>query len=111
MLRTLALKEDKVCLWSERLADMRQQPHSNPLFLTFTGEQHPVHLTREPTNSINDYSKLADPSGFAWLALGSAMTLYAVNVIGSRGIELPNAATPGILALGAVLLALATIFE
>lgn len=111
MLRTLALREDKMCLWSERLADMRQQPHSSQLFLIFTGEQHQVQLAREPTKSPNDYSKLADPSGFAWLALGSAMTLYAVNVIGSRGIELPNAATPGMLALGAVLLALATISE
>ncbi|UZJ57552.1 hypothetical protein CBS101457_006872 [Exobasidium rhododendri] len=57
------------------------------------------------------HRKLADPTAFAWLAFGLVLILFGITLIGARGIVLYNAIVPGALALGSVLLTLATIFE
>ncbi|UZJ54384.1 hypothetical protein CBS101457_003704 [Exobasidium rhododendri] len=75
-----------------------------------TAGGHEATVTEQP--AFPDFHrKLADPTGFAWLAFGGALVLYGVTIIGARGINLFNAVVPTALSLGCMLLFFATVFE
>jgi len=76
----------------------------------FTAGGHIATTTEQP--AFPDFHrKLADPSAFAWLALGVSSTLLGVNLIGARGIQIDQSAVAGTVTLGSVTLTIAVIFE
>lgn len=76
----------------------------------FTAGGHVATFSEQP--AFPDFHrKFADPSAFAWLALGVTFTLFGVNLLGARGLDIPQSSVAGALCLGSITLTIAVIFE